>query len=124
MPCRFSRRWGRRTGSSIAPLSGRWEYRVATIVNMADSTHIAVLGAGAVGCYFGGMLARAGASVTLIGRPRHVDAIAAGGIRLESIRFHDRVDVAATTTAAAAAGASIVLLTVKGPDTESAVAAL
>jgi 2-dehydropantoate 2-reductase len=29
---------------------------------------IAVMGAGAVGCYYGGMLARAGREVTLIGR--------------------------------------------------------
>src|SRR5262249_3641056 len=36
---------------------------------------VAVLGAGAVGCYFGGMLARAGAPVTLIGRPHHVEAL-------------------------------------------------
>jgi 2-dehydropantoate 2-reductase len=30
---------------------------------------IAVMGAGAVGCYYGGMLARAGREVVLIGRP-------------------------------------------------------
>jgi ketopantoate reductase len=30
---------------------------------------IAVMGAGAVGCYYGGMLARAGHDVVLIGRP-------------------------------------------------------
>jgi transposase IS166 family protein/ketopantoate reductase PanE/ApbA-like protein/helix-turn-helix protein len=36
---------------------------------------IAVMGAGAVGCYCGGMLARAGNAVTLIGRPQHVDAV-------------------------------------------------
>ena len=36
---------------------------------------IAVMGAGAVGCYFGGMLARAGHDVVLIGRPGHVMAI-------------------------------------------------
>ena len=40
---------------------------------------IAVLGAGAVGCYFGGMLARAGAPVTLIGRPLHVEALSLNG---------------------------------------------
>ena len=34
---------------------------------------IAVMGAGAVGCYYGGMLARASYAVTLIGRPRHVE---------------------------------------------------
>jgi ketopantoate reductase len=39
-----------------------------------------VLGAGAVGCYFGGMLARAGAPVTLIGRPQHVKALERDGL--------------------------------------------
>lgn len=34
---------------------------------------VAVMGAGAVGCYFGGMLARAGATVTLIGRRATVE---------------------------------------------------
>ena len=33
------------------------------------------MGAGAVGCYFGGMLARGGHDVTLIARPQHVEAI-------------------------------------------------
>ena len=40
---------------------------------------VAVIGAGAVGGFFGGMLARAGAGVTLIGRPgplsRHEGAL-------------------------------------------------
>ena len=39
------------------------------------SEHVAILGAGAVGCYFGGMLARAGVRVTLIGREQHVGEI-------------------------------------------------
>jgi pyruvate/2-oxoglutarate dehydrogenase complex dihydrolipoamide dehydrogenase (E3) component len=37
---------------------------------------VAVMGAGAVGCYYGGMLARAGVPVTLVGRAHHADAIA------------------------------------------------
>jgi prephenate dehydrogenase len=37
-------------------------------VEATDWPTIAVMGAGAVGCYFGGMLARAGAAVTFIGR--------------------------------------------------------
>ena len=45
---------------------------------------VTVVGAGAVGCYFGGMLARAGAPVTLIGRPLHVDAIRSNGLFLVS----------------------------------------
>src|SRR5260370_31284657 len=36
---------------------------------------IAVVGAGAVGGYFGGMLARAGAPVVMIGRPAFVEAV-------------------------------------------------
>ena len=41
---------------------------------------IAVMGAGAVGCFYGGMLARAGETVTLIGRSRHVDAVKERGL--------------------------------------------
>lgn len=85
---------------------------------------IAVLGAGAVGCYFGGMLARAGAPVTLIGRPAHVEAIARSGLLLESARFRERIAVAAATEVEAARGAAVVLLCVKAPDTEEAVTAL
>ncbi|MEK9812795.1 MAG: 2-dehydropantoate 2-reductase N-terminal domain-containing protein, partial [Bordetella sp.] len=36
---------------------------------------IVVVGAGAVGSFFGGLLAKAGESVTLIGRPVHLQAI-------------------------------------------------
>jgi len=85
---------------------------------------IAVMGAGAVGCYFGGMLARAGAPVTLIGRPSHVEAITRDGLLLESARFRQRVPVAAATDAGAARGAEIVLFCVKAPDTEEAARAL
>ena len=49
---------------------------------------IAVMGAGAVGCYYGGMLARAGHEVTLIGRAQHADAIRkSGGLRFEEKGF-------------------------------------
>ncbi len=40
---------------------------------------VAVMGAGAVGSFYGAMLARAGHAVTLIGRPAHVQAIGATG---------------------------------------------
>jgi 2-dehydropantoate 2-reductase len=48
---------------------------------------IAVTGAGAVGCYYGGMLARAGLDVVLIGRPQHVEAIERQGHGLETQTF-------------------------------------
>src|SRR5258706_226766 len=52
---------------------------------------IAVMGAGAVGCYYGGMLARAGHAVTLIGRPQHVEAVRREGLFLEAQSFKEHV---------------------------------
>ena len=81
---------------------------------------VAVMGAGAVGCYYGGMLARAGHDVTLIARPQHVAAIAQNGLRLQTAAFDEQVRLAASGEASAVHGASLVLLCVKSLDTESA----
>jgi 2-dehydropantoate 2-reductase len=81
---------------------------------------VAVVGAGAVGCYYGGMLARAGAPVTLIGRPAHVAAIERDGLLLETLRFSERVRLSASTEVAAACGAQLVLFCVKSTDTDAA----
>ncbi|HEY8122408.1 MAG TPA: 2-dehydropantoate 2-reductase [Myxococcota bacterium] len=85
---------------------------------------IAVMGAGAVGCYYGGLLARAGHDVTLIGRAPHVEAIRRAGLRLETRGFDERVALRASIEAAAAAGAELVLCCVKSTDTEEAGALL
>src|SRR6478609_1224418 len=81
---------------------------------------VAVMGAGAVGCYFGGMLARAGHDVTLIARPQHVDAIARDGLRMDTKTFDEHVRLAASSDPAAVKGAQLVLFCVKSGDTESA----
>ncbi len=81
---------------------------------------IAVMGAGSVGCYFGGMLARAGHPVTLIGRPSHVDTILQQGLLLETLSFTERVTLQASTSVSDIANARIVLFCVKSTDTESA----
>jgi 2-dehydropantoate 2-reductase len=81
---------------------------------------IAVLGAGSVGCFYGGMLARAGHRVTLIGRAAHVQAIAANGLRMQTLSFNEQVPLAASTDASALAGADLVLFSVKSTDTEAA----
>lgn len=88
------------------------------------STTIAVMGAGAVGCYYGGMLARAGHDVVLIGRPAHVQAIASEGLRLQAQTFDERIRLRASTDPTAVAGARYVLFSVKSTDTESAAAQL
>ena len=85
---------------------------------------IAVVGAGAVGCYFGGMLARAGTPVTLIGRAAHVDAINRNGLFLERSDFQAHIKLQADTRVEAVRDATIVLLSVKTTDTETAAAAL
>ncbi|WP_250467077.1 2-dehydropantoate 2-reductase [Caballeronia sp. GAFFF2] len=85
---------------------------------------VAVMGAGAVGCYYGGMLARAGHEVVLIARPQHVEAITRDGLRLETQTFDERVQLAASTEASAVRGAKLVLFCVKSTDTESAAALL
>ena len=85
---------------------------------------IAVMGAGAVGCYFGGMLARAGAPVTLIGRPHRVEAIARQGLYIDSPQFHERIAISASPNAGAAGDAGLVLFCVKSFDTEEAAKSL
>ena len=45
---------------------------------------IAVMGAGSIGGYFGGMLARAGNQVTLIARGEHLEAIRSNGLRIQT----------------------------------------
>ncbi len=81
---------------------------------------VAVMGAGAVGCYYGAMLARAGHDVVLIARAQHVDAIASSGLRLQTARFDEHVHLAASLEPSAVHGADVVLFCVKSTDTASA----
>lgn len=80
---------------------------------------IAVVGAGAVGCFFGGLLARAGYDVTLIGRSIHVDAIKQHGLRMECLSFDEFVQVHSSTEIQEVARADLVLVCVKSLDTQS-----
>ena len=89
-----------------------------------QAERVAVVGAGAVGCYFGGMLARAGVPVTLIGRAFHVEAIQRDGLFLERSDFQGYVRSDADVHIEAVRKAAIVLLCVKTVDTESAAVAL
>ena len=90
----------------------------------SEFENVAVMGAGAVGCYFGAMLARAGANVRLIGRPALVDAVTRDRLQLESIGFTARIPVSATTDPIGVAGARLVLFSVKSPATEAAAQAI
>ena len=85
---------------------------------------IAVMGAGAIGCYFGGLLACAGHAVTLIGRASHIEAIKRDGLRLQGADFDRRVPVATSETPDGVRDAEIVLCCVKRPDTKAAAMAI
>lgn len=82
---------------------------------------IAVMGAGAVGGYYGALLARAGHEVTLIARPAQVEAITqAGGLWLQTAAGEACIALQASSEASAVRGAQWVLFCVKSTDTDSA----
>lgn len=78
---------------------------------------IAVVGAGAVGGYFGGMLARAGAPVVFIGRPAFAEAVRKNGLFLDAVQFQEKLKVEAAADVEAVRGAELVLFCVKTVDT-------
>ena len=82
---------------------------------------ILVLGAGALGGYFGGRLVEAGADVTFLVRPARAAALAAG-LRIESPFGHATLPV--RTVTAAAPGYDLALLTCKAFDLPGAIEAL
>ena len=86
---------------------------------------IVVMGAGALGAYFGARLHVAGQDVALVARGAHLAAIRAEGLRIASPLgdLHLR-DIAATDDPASLALADIVMLAVKLWDTEAAAAAI
>ena len=80
---------------------------------------IAVIGAGAVGGYFGGLLARAGAPVVFVGRAGFAEAVKKNGLILDTLSFQESVRVEASSELSAARGAELVLFCVKTTDTEA-----
>lgn len=85
---------------------------------------IAVIGAGAVGCYYGAMLLRAGHDVTLVGRPAHVEAINAHGLHFESAAFTGFIPAKAVTDVSELSQPDLVLFAVKSGDTDETAKAL
>jgi 2-dehydropantoate 2-reductase len=89
-----------------------------------DWPKIAIVGAGAVGGYFGGMLARAGAPVVMIGRAPFAEAVNKNGLFLDALHFKESVGVQAATNLEAARDAEVVLFCVKTTDTAATARAL
>lgn len=86
--------------------------------------HIAIFGAGSIGCYLGGQLAHAGANVTFIGRQRFKSEIDASGLILTHFE-RDEIALAADQFTFSLdpkdiGAADIILLTTKSQDTAQA----
>ena len=90
--------------------------------------NIAVMGAGSVGGYLGGMLAQAGNRVALIARGPHLEALRSAGLRLitpgQDTTFAYPRDVFATDDPGSVGPVELVLLTVKTYHNPQAVAAM
>lgn len=81
------------------------------------SADLVVFGAGAIGCWVGGRLASGGARVSLIGRARVLDELAAG-LQVSDLGGASRmVHCATTTDPARAARSDLVLVAVKSAQT-------
>jgi 2-dehydropantoate 2-reductase len=102
----------------MTPPEGQWQSWPQ------NSPKFAVVGAGAVGGYFGGMLARAGAPVVFIGRSAFVEGVRKNGLLLDTLNFRETVRVEASSELDAVRGADIVLFCVKTTDTVSTARAL
>ena len=92
-----------------------------TSLNTPTFKHIAVVGAGAVGSFYGAMLSRAGHRVTLIGRPAHVQATTRNGLKLDlaSSSATEVIQIEASTELSSLRSADLVLFCVKSTDSAS-----
>lgn len=80
---------------------------------------IAIVGAGAVGGYFGGMFARAGAPAVFIGRKHFADAVNSKGLILDKPEGQERIAATATVSMNALRECRLILLCVKANDTST-----
>jgi 2-dehydropantoate 2-reductase len=86
-----------------------------------------VMGAGSVGCFIGGSLEAAGATVHFVGRPRVLDALRVQGLTLTDLdgrRAHLGAEALSLSQTVPPCKPSLVLLTVKSGATREAARAL
>src|SRR5919106_291201 len=83
---------------------------------------IVIFGAGGVGAFYGGLLARAGQDVFFVARGAQLEALRASGLHISSLALGeiDVPPVGASNRAADAGRADLVLVAVKAHQTEGA----
>jgi len=86
---------------------------------------IAIVGAGAIGGYYGALLQQSGQDVVFLARGDHLDAMRSNGLRIESVLRDPAMLVVRTASHPKEIGpVDLVLFTVKSYDSVSAAAAL
>jgi 2-dehydropantoate 2-reductase len=85
---------------------------------------VLVLGAGAVGGYFGGRMAEAGVDVTFLVRPKRAELMAKQGLRIKSKVGDLSMAVKCVTEAEVRPEYDVVMLTAKAYDLENAMTAI
>jgi 2-dehydropantoate 2-reductase len=89
---------------------------------------ISVMGAGSVGGYFGGMLARGGNQVTLIARGEHLANILQHGLHMDTsqgaFKLDCWADIAATNDPSSVGPMDLILFTVKTYHNQQAIEAM
>jgi 2-dehydropantoate 2-reductase len=87
---------------------------------------VLIAGAGALGSVFGGFLQLGGDDVTLFGRPANLDAVRAGGLRIDGLWGEHRASgfALASASSAIAGDFDAILITVKSYDTAAMVEAV
>jgi 2-dehydropantoate 2-reductase len=85
---------------------------------------VLVLGAGAIGGYFGGRLAESGADVTFLVRPNRRTQLERDGLRIESALGNVSRPVRTTTADSVSPDYDVVLLTCKAYDLQSSIDAI
>jgi 2-dehydropantoate 2-reductase len=83
--------------------------------------HIAVIGSGGTGGYFGGLLSRAGEEVIFVARGAHLEALRTRGLRVKSkLAGEFTLPVRATDSPNEVGPVDLILFCVKTYDTDSA----
>ncbi|MGG7643715.1 2-dehydropantoate 2-reductase [Rhodovulum sp. YNF3179] len=86
---------------------------------------VAVMGAGALGGYFGGRLATAGHEVTLIARGTHLDALRRNGLTIRSPKGDAHIpDIEATDDPGDVGPVDVIIFAVKNQDVDASAKAL
>ncbi|MBB6522109.1 2-dehydropantoate 2-reductase [Pseudoteredinibacter isoporae] len=91
-------------------------------VHIPENARIVVAGAGSIGCFVGGLLVAQGHQVCLLGRPRIIDAIRNGGLKLADGEALDMAldanQIGLSTSPECLADADIIILAAKSLVTE------